>query len=247
LHGYGSYGITYDPGFDPTSLAWLERGGVVAVAHIRGGGEYGEDWHSGGRKGTKRNTITDFLACAQYLIDHKYTSPQHLAGEGTSAGGITVGGAITERPDMFGAALDNVGMSDDLRAELQINGPANIPEFGTVKNADDFRNLYAISAFHRLKDHTAYPAVLLTTGINDPRVDPWQMNKMTARLQATSSSGKPVLLRVDYDAGHGGIGATKSQHTALLTDQFSFLLWQLGDPDYAVPDEAAKSKTGGQQ
>jgi prolyl oligopeptidase len=240
LHGYGSYGYTYDPGFDPTSLAWLERGGVVAVAHIRGGGEYGEDWHNGGRKGTKKNTITDFLACAQYLIDHKYTSPQHLAGEGTSAGGITIGGAITERPDLFGAALDNVGMSDDLRAELQVNGPANIPEFGTVKNSDDFKNLLAISAFHRIKDHTAYPAVLLTTGINDPRVDPWQMNKMTARLEAATSSGKPVLLRVDYDAGHGGIGATKSQHTALLTDQYSFLLWQLGDAEFAVPSGGAK-------
>jgi prolyl oligopeptidase len=242
LHGYGSYGITLDPSFDPTSLAWLERGDVVAVAHVRGGGEYGEDWHSAGRKGTKENTITDFLACAQYLIDHKYTSPQHLAGEGTSAGGITIGGAITERPDLFGAALDNVGMSDDLRAELQINGPANIPEFGTVKNADDFKNLLAISAFHRIKDHTAYPAVLLTTGINDPRVDPWQMNKMTARLQAATSSGKPVLLRVDYDAGHGGIGATKSQHTALLTDQYSFLLWQLGDPEFAVPSANATEK-----
>jgi prolyl oligopeptidase len=247
LHGYGSYGITYDPAFDPTSLAWLERGGVIAVAHIRGGGEYGEDWHNAGRKGTKKNTITDFLGCAQYLIDHKYTSPQHLAGEGTSAGGITIGGAITERPDLFGAALDNVGMSDDLRAELQVNGPANIPEFGTSKNAEDFKNLLAISAFHRLKDHTAYPAVLLTTGINDPRVDPWQMNKMTARLQAATSSGKPVLLRVDYDAGHGGIGATKSQHTALLTDQYSFLLWQLGDPEFAVTDAAgSQQKTGGQ-
>jgi len=228
LHGYGSYGITYDPGFDPTSLAWLERGGVIAVAHIRGGGEYGEDWHNAGRKGTKENTITDFIACAQYLIDHAYTSPQHLAGEGTSAGGITIGGAITERPDLFGAALDNVGMSDDLRAELQINGPANIPEFGTVKNEDEFHNLLKISAYHRIKDHTSYPAVLLTTGVNDPRVDPWQMNKMTARLQAATSSGKPVMLRVDYDAGHGGIGATKTQHTNLLTDQFSFLLWQLG-------------------
>jgi prolyl oligopeptidase len=240
LHGYGSYGYTYDPGFDPTSLAWLERGGVVAVAHVRGGGEYGEDWHNGGRKGTKKNTIADFLACAQYLIDQKYTTPQHLAGEGTSAGGITIGGAITERPDLFGAALDNVGMSDDLRAELQVNGPANIPEFGTVKNGGDFKNLLAISAFHRIKDHTAYPAVLLTTGINDPRVDPWQMNKMTARLQAATSSGQPVLLRVDYDAGHGGIGATKSQHTALLTDQYSFLLWQLGDPEFAVPNRGAK-------
>ena len=245
LHGYGSYGITYDPGFDASSLAWLERGGVIAVAHIRGGGEYGEDWHNGGRKGTKENTITDFIACAQYLIDHKYTSPSHLAGEGTSAGGITIGGAITGRPDLFGAALDNVGMSDDLRAELQINGPANIPEFGTVKNEDDFHHLLAISGYHRIKDQTKYPAVLLTTGINDPRVDPWQMNKMTARLQAATSSGKPVLLRVDYDAGHGGIGATRSQHTALLTDQFSFLLWQLGDPDFQGPKERSSTATKG--
>jgi len=232
LHGYGSYGVTYDPGFDPSSLAWLERGGVIAVAHVRGGGEYGEDWHNGGRKATKMNTITDFIACAQYLIDQKYTSPEHLAGEGTSAGGITIGGAITERPDLFGAALDNVGMSDDLRAELQINGPANIPEFGTVKDEQDFHHLLSISAYHRIKDQTPYPAVLLTTGINDPRVDPWQMNKMTARLQAATSSGKPVLLRVDYDAGHGGIGATRTQHTNLLTDQYSFLLSELGDPDF---------------
>jgi prolyl oligopeptidase len=245
LHGYGSYGITYDPGFDPSSLAWLERGGVIAVAHIRGGGEYGEDWHNAGRKATKENTITDFIACAQYLIDHKYTSPSHLAGEGTSAGGITIGGAITERPDMFGAALDNVGMSDDLRAELQINGPANIPEFGTVKNEDDFHHLLAISAYHRIKDRTSYPAVLLTTGINDPRVDPWQMDKMTARLQAATSSGKPVLLRVDYDAGHGGIGATRSQHTALLTDQFAFLLWQLGDPDFQGTGSHSETATQG--
>jgi prolyl oligopeptidase len=240
LHGYGSYGITYDPGFDPTSLAWLERGGVIAVAHVRGGGEYGEDWHNAGRKATKENTISDFIACAQYLIAKGYTSPRHLAGEGTSAGGITIGGTITERPDLFGAALDNVGMSDDLRAELQINGPANIPEFGTVKNEEDFHHLLAISAYHRLKDHTAYPGVLLTTGVNDPRVDPWQMNKMTARLQADTSSGKPVLLRVDYDAGHGGIGATKTQHTALLTDQFSFLLWQLGDPEFQAKSLAGK-------
>jgi prolyl oligopeptidase len=247
LHGYGSYGYTYDPAFDPTSLAWLERGGVVAVAHVRGGGEYGEDWHSGGRKGTKKNTITDFLACAQYLIDHKYTSPQHLAGEGTSAGGLTIGGAITERPDLFGAALDNVGDSDALRSELQVSGPANIPEFGTVKNADDFKNMLAISPFHRVKDHTAYPAVLLTTGANDPRVDPWQVTKMTARLQAATSSGKAVLLRVDYDAGHGGLGATKSQHTALLTDQYSFLLWQLGDAEFAVPNGGAKNAVAKQK
>jgi prolyl oligopeptidase len=181
------------------------------------------------------------------LIDHKYTSSQHLAGEGTSAGGLTIGGAITERPDLFGAALDNVGDSDALRSELQVSGPANIPEFGTVKNADDFKNMLAISPFHRVKDHTAYPAVLLTTGANDPRVDPWQVTKMTARLQAATSSGKPVLLRVDYDAGHGGIGATKSQHTALLTDQYSFLLWQLGDPEFAVPNGGAKNAVAKQK
>lgn len=244
MHGYGSYGITLDPNFDATALAWLERGGVIATAHVRGGGEYGEDWHNGGRKATKENTISDFIACAQYLIDHKFTSPQHLAGEGTSAGGITIGGAITERPDLFGAALDNVGMSDDLRAELQVNGPANIPEFGTVKNEEDFHSLLKISGYHRIKDGTPYPAVLLTTGINDPRVDPWQMDKMTARLQAATSSGKPVLLRVDYDAGHGGIGATRSQHTALLTDQFSFLLWQLGDPEFQAKTGSAKASTG---
>jgi len=247
LHGYGSYGYTYDPAFDPASLAWLERDGVIAVAHVRGGGEYGEDWHNGGRKATKMNTITDFIACAQYLVDHKYTAPNHLAGEGTSAGGITIGGAITERPDLFGAALDNVGMSDDLRAELQINGPANIPEFGTVKDQRDFQHLLSISAFHRVKDRTAYPAVMLTTGINDPRVDPWQMNKMTARLQAATSSGKPVILRVDYDAGHGGIGATRTQHTNLLTDQYSFLLWQLGHPDFqSSPTESTTRTTKGQ-
>lgn len=208
----------------------------VATAHVRGGGENGEDWHNAGRKATKLNTITDFIACAEYLVAKGYTSPAHLAGEGTSAGGITIGGAITERPDRFGAALDNVGMSDDLRVELQINGPANIPEFGTVKNAEDFHSLLKISAYHRVKDHTAYPAVMLTTGVNDPRVDPWQMNKMTARLQAATSSGKPVLLRVDYDGGHGGIGATRAQHTALLTDQYSFLLWQLGDREFQAQD-----------
>jgi prolyl oligopeptidase len=241
LHGYGSYSITYDPGFDPTSLAWLERGGVIAVAHVRGGGEYGEDWHFGGKKATKENTITDFIACAQYLVDHKFTSPAYLAGEGTSAGGITIGGAITERPDLFAAALDNVGMSDDLRAELQVNGPLNTVEFGTVKDETDFHNLLKISAYHRIKDKTAYPAVLLTTGINDPRVDPWQMAKMTARLQAATSSGKPVLLRVDYDGGHGGIGATKTQRDNLIADQWSFLLWQFGEPEFARPAADTKA------
>jgi prolyl oligopeptidase len=231
LQGYGAYGITYDPSFRPTWLAFLEHGGLFAVAHVRGGGEYGEDWHNAGRQLTKQHTIDDFLACAQYLIDNKYTSTAELAGEGTSAGGITIGGAVTQRPDLFAAALIRVGDSDSLRSELMASGPANIPEFGTVKEPDGFKALYAMDAYQHVKDGTAYPAVLLTTGVNDPRVAPWQAAKMTARLQAASNSGKPVLMRVDYDAGHG-LGSTKSQRDAELADEFAFLFWQFGVPEY---------------
>ena len=231
LEGYGAYGITLDPVFRPTLLAFFEQGGVFAVAHVRGGGEYGEDWHVGGQKLTKQHTIDDMLAGAKYLIDHKYTSPTHLAGEGTSAGGITIGGAITQRPDLFGAALIRVGDSDSLRSELMASGPANIPEFGTVKDPDGFKALFAMDAYQHVKPDTPYPAVLLTTGANDPRVAPWQAGKMTARLQADTTSGKPVLLRVDYDAGHG-MGSTKSQRDDELADELAFLLWQLGLPSY---------------
>ena len=231
LEGYGAYGITIDPSFRPTGLAFLERGGIFAVAHVRGGGEYGEDWHNGGRLLTKQHTIDDFIACAEYLIAKKYTSPAKLAGEGTSAGGITIGGAITQRPDLFAAALDRVGDSDALRSELMASGPANIPEFGTVKEADGFKALYAMDAYQHVKDGTKYPAVLLTTGVNDPRVAPWQAAKMTARLQAATTSGKPILLRVDYDAGHG-LGSTKSQRDAELADEVAFLLWQFGVPEF---------------
>ncbi len=226
LEGYGAYGITLDPAFRPTLLAFFERGGIYAVSHTRGGGEYGEDWHLGGQKLTKQHTIDDMLAGAQYLIDHKYTSPPHLAGEGTSAGGITIGGAITQRPDLFGAALIRVGDSDSLRSELMASGPANIPEFGTVKDPDGFKALYAMDAYQHVKPNTPYPAILLTTGANDPRVAPWQAAKMAARLQASTSSGKPVLLRVDYDAGHG-LGSTKSQRDEELADEMAFLFWQL--------------------
>jgi prolyl oligopeptidase len=238
LTGYGAYGINYDPYFDPTILAFLERGGVRAFAHVRGGGEYGEDWHLAGQKLTKQHTIDDFLAGGEYLIEHQYTSAAHLAGEGTSAGGITIGRAITERPEMFGAALIRVGDTNALRAETQASGPANIPEFGTTTEPDGFKGLFAMDAYQHVKANTPYPAVLLTTGVNDPRVAPWEAAKMTARLQAATSSGKPVLLRVDYDAGHG-IGSTKSQHDIELADELSFLFWQLGVTGYA-PSAGAK-------
>ena len=231
LEGYGAYGISFDPFFDPTLLAWLERGGVYAVAHVRGGGEYGEDWHLAGKQLTKPNTWKDFIACAQYLIDQKYTSASRLAIEGGSAGGITIGRSITERPDLFAAAIDGVPMSDVVRSEFTPNGPPNIPEFGTVKTQDGFKALYEMSAYAHVKDGTAYPAVMITTGINDPRVASWQPAKMAARLQAATTSGKPVLLRVDYDAGHG-MGSTKSQRQELNADEWSFELWQFGVPDF---------------
>ncbi len=227
LEGYGAYGISEDPYFDPRSLAWLERGGVFAVAHVRGGGEYGEDWHLAGKQLTKQNTWKDFIACAEYLIEQKYTSTPRLAIEGGSAGGITVGRSITERPDLFAVAIDAVPMSDVVRSEFTPNGPPNIPEFGTVKQADGFKALYAMSAYHHIKDHTPYPAVMITTGFNDPRVISWEPGKMAARLQAATSSGKPVLLRVDYDAGHG-IGSTKTQREQEMADEMSFALWQFG-------------------
>ena len=232
LEGYGAYGISIPPFYDSKLLAWYERGGVYAVCHVRGGGEYGEEWHLAGKGKTKPNTWHDFIACAQYLIDNKYTSPAHMGGTGGSAGGILIGRTITDRPDLFGAAIDVVGASDMLRIETTANGVPNIPEFGSTKTEDAFKALYAMSAFHHIYDGTAYPAVMLETGINDPRVDPWQMAKMTARLQAATASGKPVLLRVEYAGGHGGIGGTKKQAQETLADEWTFLLWQFGAPEF---------------
>lgn len=231
LQGYGSYGITSDPFFDPKFIAWYERGGVFAVAHIRGGGEYGEDWHLAGKLLNKPNTWKDFIACAEYLINEKYTSTARLAIQGGSAGGITIGRSITDRPDLFAVAIDAVPMSDVVRAEFTPNGPPNIPEFGTVKEADGFKALYEMSGYHHIKDGTKYPAVMVTTGFNDPRVASWEPGKMAARLQAATSSGKPVLLRVDYDAGHG-MGSTKTQREEELADELSFALWQFGIPEF---------------
>ena len=231
LVGYGAYGISYDAHFDPVWIAWLERGGVIAFAHVRGGGEYGEEWYRAGYKLSKQHTIDDFIAAAQYLIENKYTTRAKLSGEGTSAGGILIGGAITQRPDLFAGALIRVGCSNALRMEFTPNGPPNIAEFGSVTDPKGFKGLYAMDAYQHVKDGVAYPGVLLTAGINDPRVDPMQPAKMTARLQAATSSKRPVLLRVDYDAGHG-MGSTRGQHDVEFADEMSFLLWQFGDPDF---------------
>lgn len=235
LDGYGSYGITYDPGFSALRLAWLERGGVFAAAHVRGGGEYGEAWHQAGQKANKPNTWKDFIACAEYLVKEGYTSPKHLAGTGTSAGGILIGRAITERPDLFRAAVPRVGVLNALRVEHEPGGPANIPEFGTTAKEDEFRALREMDALSHVKPGVRYPAVLLTAGINDSRVEAWQPAKMAAALQEVKSPDRPVLLRVAFDAGHG-MGLTKRQRAEEAADTYSFLLWQLGwKRDPAVP------------
>ena len=227
LTGYGAYGLSSDVGFRPTRLAWLERGGVYAQAHVRGGGELGEEWHLAGQKLTKPNTWKDMIACGEYLIAKGYTSPARLAGQGGSAGGITIGRAITDRPDLFAAALIDVGAVDATRSEFTMNGVPNIPEFGTVTRQDEFRGLLEMSAYLHVKDGVKYPAVMLSHGLNDPRVEPWESAKMTARLQAATTSDKPVLFRVEYHAGHG-IGSTKLQTLKGAADRYAFLLWQMG-------------------
>ena len=227
LYGYGAYGISQTPFFRPTWLPWFDRGGVLAVAHVRGGGEYGEDWYKAGYKATKPNTWRDAIASAEWLLANKYASPAKLSIMGGSAGGIFVGRSITERPELFGAAVDEVPVSDAVRFISSANGIPNIPEFGSVETEEGFKSLYAMSSYAWVKDGVKYPAVLLTTGFNDPRVDAWQAGKMAARLQAASASGKPILLRVDYDAGHG-FGSTKKSQYEERADTFAFLLWQAG-------------------
>ena len=208
---------------------------MIAIAHVRGGGEYGEEWHRGGMLKNKPNSWRDFIACAEDLVKRGYTSPASLAGEGGSAGGILIGRAFTERPDLFAAVLDDVGLSDMIRDMFSPDGPLNVPEYGDLKTEDGFQNLLEISAYYHVKDGVPYPGVLITTGMNDPRVVPWEPGKMAARLQAATGSKRPVLLRVDYQGGHGTIGGTRAQAEELLADQYSFMLWQFGEQDFKPP------------
>ncbi len=230
LTGYGAYGVSLNPSYQHTFYAWYEQGGILAIAHVRGGGENGEEWYRAGFQQTKPNTWKDFIACAEYLIEHKYTSPPKLAGEGISAGGILIGRAITERPDLFAAAIAGVACLNQVRLETTPNGVNNIPEFGSCETEAGFQVLYEMDAFLHVRDGVNYPAMLITHGITDPRVEPWQSAKFAARVQAASASGKPVLLRMDYEAGHG-IGSTKTQVIQELADIFAFMMWQFGVED----------------
>ena len=232
ISAYGSYGLpAYTPAFAGRTLALVDAGFVVGYAYVRGGGEYGRDWHKAGQLANKPNTWRDLIDVCEDLCARKYTRPARLAIGGRSAGGITVGRAMTERPDLFAAVIDGVGWSNPLRYVVEQDGYGEEPEWGVITEESGYRALRAIDSYQSVKDGVVYPAVLLTTGVTDPRVAPFHVGKMTARLQAASASRKPILLRVDFDAGHG-IGSTRAQQDREAADTYAFLLWQTGVQGY---------------
>ena len=221
------------PHFTPDLLLWTNNNGILAIAHVRGGGELGDKWYKGGYKTTKPNTWKDLIACAEFMISDKYTSPNKIAINSASAGGILIGRAMTERPDLFAAAIPEVGCLNPVRAEESPNGPVNVPEFGSVKDSVECKALIEMDSYLHIKDGVKYPATLITAGMNDPRVIVWQPAKFAARLEAANASDKPVLFLVDYEAGHG-IGNSKKKDFESLADVFSFALWQTGVPGFQL-------------
>ena len=236
LNGYGGYGITVAPRFLGSTLAWPERGGVFAVANIRGGGEYGEGWHEAGMLSKKQNVVDDFHAAAQALVQNHWTDPAHLGIMGGSNGGLLMGAALTQHPAEYHAVVSLVGIYDMLRSELWPNGQYNISEYGTVTKKPDFEWLRAYSPLQNVKPHTTYPAVLLITGVNDPRVAPWQSRKFAAALQAANASQRPILLLTRMNEGHG-VTASFSQRVGNTAATLAFFAGELG---LGEPLESAK-------
>ena len=227
LTGYGGYGVSLQPYFSESRRVWLDAGGILAVANLRGGGEYGEAWHFAGNLTKKQAVFDDMIAVAEHLVARGYTKPERLAAIGGSNGGLLMGAILTQRPELFRAIVSAVGIYDMLRVELTPNGAFNVTEFGTVKDPAQFKALYAYSPYHHVKDGTAYPAVLLTSGENDGRVDPYNSRKMAARLQAANPTGRPVLLRMSMDTGHGQ-GTPLKTRVEEEADNYAFLMAQLG-------------------
>jgi len=225
LYAYGGYGVSLSPFFWPRLRVWLDMGGVAVIANLRGGGEYGEGWHKAGNLTHKQNVFDDFIACGEYLVKSKYTTPERLCIEGGSNGGLLMGAVLTQRPDLFRAVVAHVGIYDMLRVELDSNGAFNVTEFGTVSNPQHFEALYDYSPYHRVKQGTQYPAVFFTAGENDGRVLAYHSRKMTALLQSASSSGKPILLRTST-AGHG-FGTPLEEQVSENADVFAFLASQI--------------------
>jgi prolyl oligopeptidase len=226
LYAYGGYGISMTPGFDFTRRLWFDRGGVYVVANIRGGGEYGEEWHKAGNLTKKQNVFDDFIASEQYLIKQGYTRAEKLAIEGGSNGGLLMGAVLTQRPELAHAVVSFVGIYDSLRTELEPNGEFNVTEFGTVKDPEQFKALYAYSPYHNVHNGDKYPSILFLTGANDGRVAPYNSRKMTARLQDANASENPIFLRTSASSGHG-IGTALSERIKQQADVFAFLFDQL--------------------
>jgi prolyl oligopeptidase len=226
LYGYGGFNIALTPTFNASRFLFLERGGVLAIANLRGGSEYGEEWHKAGMLANKQNVFDDFLSAAEWLIKEKYTSKDRLAIQGGSNGGLLMGAALTQRPDLFKAVVCQVPLLDMVRYHKFLIARLWIPEYGSSDDANEFKWLYAYSPYHRVKDGTAYPATLLMAAESDTRVDALHARKMAARLQAATSSDAPILLRIETKAGHGA-GKPRAKQVEELTDVYSFLFWQL--------------------
>ena len=227
LYGYGGYGLSERPYFSLWSRVWLDHGGIFAIVNLRGGGEFGEAWHLAGNLTKKQNVFDDMIGAAEHVIARGYTKPEHLCAVGGSNGGLLMGAILTQRPDLFRAVWSAVGIYDMLRVELTPNGAFNVTEFGSVKDEAQFKALYAYSPYHHVKDGTAYPAILFSTGENDGRVDPYNSRKMVARLQAADPKGRPILLRISGDTGHG-IGTSLDKRVAEDADGLGFLMTELG-------------------
>ena len=230
---YGAYQYSLSPRFDPRLLAFLEVGGIYVVVNVRGGGEYGREWHKAGQKATKPNTWRDFIDVSQALVATRVTSPRHLIIQGTSAGGIAVGRALTERPDLFAGAISDVGWLNPLRYAAEQNN-SDIDEWGPIVDAASFRILYDMDSYHAIKEGVRYPPVLVISGYEDPRVATFHAGKFVARLQAVTAGKSPVLLRIDFDAGHG-IGSTREQRDALMADVYTFALSCAGTKGFQTP------------
>jgi prolyl oligopeptidase len=227
LYGYGGFDISLTPSFSPANLAWLEMGGVYAVANLRGGGEYGEDWHQAGMKLKKQNVFDDFIAAAEWLIGDKYTRKEKLSIGGGSNGGLLVGACVTQRPDLYGATLPAVGVMDMLRFHKFTIGWAWTSDYGSADDADEFKALYAYSPLQNIKPGTKYPPTLITTGDHDDRVVPAHSFKFAATMQAAQSGDNPVLIRIETRAGHGA-GKPTSKQIEEAADKWAFLVKELG-------------------
>lgn len=232
FYGYGAYGGAGTPFFSSGLLNWVLEGGILAVAHVRGGGEKGDAWHKGGYKTTKPNTWKDMIACTEYMIQQKYTSPKKSAIWGSSAGGIMAGRAMTERPDLYNAVILTSPALNMLRCEIQPNGLNSIKEFGTVKEKEEFEALLEMDSYHHIKDKEKYPATIVMGGMKDGRVVIWDPAKFVARLQTSNADNTPILFTVDFESGHGGANETNNKIYEFYANAYAFAFWQIGHPDY---------------